>query len=125
MEDNNKRKWQVRAGVLGIFLLGFLAGALVFNMVQNQRRAMGPRDRYEQIINRLNLTADQKAQVDQIMKETRAQIIEIRKQSEPRLNEVRQQTDERMKAALTPEQWRQWRQATSELRGRRRWGGPQ
>jgi Spy/CpxP family protein refolding chaperone len=59
------------------------------------------------------------------MKETRAQIIEIRKQSEPRLNEVRQQTDERMKAALTPEQWRKWQQATSELRGRRRWGGPQ
>jgi Spy/CpxP family protein refolding chaperone len=122
MENSNKRRWQVRAGVLGIFLLGFLAGALVLNLYQGRRRASAGRDQYEQMIDRLNLTPDQRAQVNQIMKETRAQIVEVRRQSEPRINEIRQQTDERMKAALTPDQWSQWQQATSAMRERRRWG---
>jgi len=126
MEDNSKRKWQIRAAVLLIFLLGFLAGALVLNIYHRQRygppRGVG---RYEQVIDSLNLTAEQKAQVEQIMKETRARMIEIRRQSEPRISEVRQQTDERLKAVLTPEQWTQWQRMTSEIRGRRRWERPQ
>lgn len=125
MEDNSKRKWQIRAGVLLIFLLGFLAGALVLNIYHHQRRVAGGRDQYEQVINSLNLTTEQKAQVEQIMKETRVRMIEIRRQSEPRVSEVRQQTDERLKAVLTPEQWEQWRRMMSEIRGRRRMMRPQ
>ncbi len=121
MEDSNKRKWQIRGAVLAIFLLGFLAGALTLNIYHNQRRGSGGRNnQYEEAINRLNLTAEQNAQVDQIMKEARARIIEIRRQSGPRIREVRQQTDERLKATLTPEQWQKWQQITAELRGRRR-----
>ena len=124
MEENNKRKWQIRAAILVIFLLGFLAGALTLNVYNRQRfsfqRGVGGRERYEQMINRLNLTKEQRAQVDQIMKDARSRMIQIRKQSEPLVGEVRQQTDERMKAALTPEQWRQWRQMTNEMRERRR-----
>ncbi|MGH9936580.1 MAG: periplasmic heavy metal sensor [Blastocatellia bacterium] len=125
MEDNSKRKWQIRAAVLLIFLLGFLAGALVLN-IYHKRRYGPPRGagRYEQVIDSLNLTAEQKAQVEQIMKETRVRMIEIRRQSEPRISEVRQQTDERLKAVLTPEQWAQWQRMTSEIRGRRRWEQP-
>lgn len=125
MEDNSKRKWQIRAAVLLIFLLGFLAGALVMNIYHKQRREAGRGDWYEQVINRLNLTAEQKTQVEQIMKEARAQMIEIRKQSEPRVSEVRRQTDERLKTVLTPEQWSQWRQLTSERRERWRRERPQ
>lgn len=124
MEDNNKRKWQIRAAVLAIFLLGFLAGALTLNIYHKQRssfpRGFGGRDRYEQMINRLNLNAEQRSQVDQIMKDARMRMIEIRRQSEPGISEVRQQTDERLKAVLTPEQWSQWQQMTSEMRERRR-----
>lgn len=129
MEDNRKRKWQIRAAVLIIFLLGFLVGALTLNMYHRQRssfpRGLGGRERYEQMINRLNLTTEQRAQVDQIMKDARARMVEIRRQSEPRVSEVRQQTDERLKAVLTPEQWSQWQRMTSEMRERRRREGPQ
>jgi Spy/CpxP family protein refolding chaperone len=125
METNGKRKWQIRAAVALIFLLGFLAGALVLNIYHRQR-SIPPRGagRYEQVIKSLGLTAEQKAQVEQIMTEARARMIEIRRQSDPHIGAVRQQTDERLKAVLTPEQWDQWRQRTSEMRSRRRWDRP-
>jgi Spy/CpxP family protein refolding chaperone len=121
MEENSKRKWQIRAAVALIFLLGFLAGALVLN-IYNRRQSGAPfgAGRYERIIESLDLTPEQKAQVEQVMNDARARMIEIRKQSSPRFREVRQQTDERMKTILTPEQWSQWQRMTSEMRGRRR-----
>ena len=126
MEENSKRKWQIRAAVALIFLLGFLAGALVLNIYH--RRQSAPHfgaGRYERIIESLDLTPAQKTQVEQIMNEARSRMIEIRAQSAPRVREVRQQTDERLKAILTPEQWSQWRRMTGEIRGRRRWERPQ
>jgi Spy/CpxP family protein refolding chaperone len=125
METNSKRKWQIRGAVALIFLLGFLAGALVLNFY-HKRRPWPPRGagRYEQVINSLNLTAEQKTQVEQVMSEARARMIEIRRQSEPQIGAVRQQTDERLKSALTPEQWEQWQRMTGEMRRRRRWDQP-
>ena len=125
METNSKRKWQIRGAVAVIFLLGFLAGALVLNIYHKGRSPLprGP-GRYEQVINSLNLTPEQKTQVEQIMSEARARMIEIRKQSEPQIGLVRQETDDRLKAALTPEQWAQWRRMTGEMRRRRRWDQP-
>ncbi len=124
MENNGRRKWQIRAAVLGIFLLGFLAGALSLHTYHKRRSPVtveNRRDRFEQMLDRLGLTADQRARVEQIMKEARSQMIEVRKQSEPRVNEIRKQTDEQLQAVLTPEQWQQWQR---EMRGRRRRGAP-
>ncbi|MGH8693897.1 MAG: hypothetical protein ACREVM_06670 [Burkholderiales bacterium] len=124
MENNGRRKWQIRAAVLGIFLLGFLAGALSLHAYHKRRSPVAVenrRDRFEQVLDRLDLTADQRPRVEQIMKETRLRMIEVRKQSEPRVNEIRKQTDEQLQAVLTPEQWRQWQ---SEMKNRRRGGGP-
>ena len=59
-------------------------------------------ERFEQMLDRLNLTADQRTQVEQIMKESRSEIVEIRRQSEPRYKEIRKQTDERLQAVLSP-----------------------
>ena len=125
METNSKRKWQIRSAVALIFLLGFLAGALVLNIYYRQRSAL-PRGvgRYEQVVNSLDLTPEQKAQVERIMTEARARMIEIRRQSEPHIGAVRQQTDDRLKAVLTPDQWDQWRRMTSEMRSRRGWERP-
>ncbi len=126
MENGNKRKWQIRGAVAAIFLLGFLAGALALNFYHSRRssfRREARSVRYEQMLSQLNLTTEQRTQVEQIMKDSRSQIrsqmIENRKQSEPRFAEIRKQTDERLQAVLTPQQWQQWQQMTSEMRGRR------
>jgi hypothetical protein len=125
MENNGKAQWRIRAAVIGVFLLGCLAGALCMNVYRAQfwRSLREPRgERFEQMLNRLNLTAEQRTQMEQIIKESRSQLVEIRRQSEPRYKEIRKQTDERLQAVLSAQQWQQWQQMTREMRGRRNRG---
>ena len=122
MENNGKTQWRIRAAVVGVFLLGCLAGALAMNVYRAQfsRYPREPRgERFEQMLDRLNLTAGQRTQMEQIIKESRSQLVEIRRQSEPRYKEIRKQTDERLQAVLSPQQWQQWLAMTKEMRGRR------
>lgn len=122
MDKISKNKWLLRAGATIIFLLGFTAGALAFNAYRAwSRTRMDPsrRDGFEQMLDRLQLSADQKTQVHQILGETRDQLQALRKESEPRVNEIRQRTDERLQKVLTPEQWKQFQQKRDEMRSRR------
>lgn len=122
MDKVSKSKWLLRAGATIIFLLGFTAGALVFNAYRAwSKTRMDPsrRDGFDQMLDRLQLSADQKTQVHQILGETRDQLQALRKESEPRVNEIRQRTDERLQKVLTPEQWKQFQQKRDEMRSRR------
>jgi Spy/CpxP family protein refolding chaperone len=121
MDINTKSKWQVRVAALIIFVLGFTAGALALNGYQkwSRARAEGNRhQRFEQMLDRLQLNADQKTQVHQILSETREQLQSLRKESEPRFNEIRRQADERLQKVLTPEQWKQFQQERDSMRSR-------
>lgn len=125
MKSNGRALWRIRAAVVGLFLLGCLAGALGMNIYRTQfsRFTREPRgERFELMLNRLNLTDDQRSQVEQIMKESRSQIIEIRRQSEPRYSDIRKNTEMRLQTVLTSQQWQQWKQITQEMRGRRNRG---
>jgi Spy/CpxP family protein refolding chaperone len=126
MEIGNKNKWQVRIAVLLIFALGFAAGALSWNIYQSRGRPLNgrpDRDRFDQLLGSLQLTTEQRTQVDQILGDARARLIELRKQSEPGREEIRRQTDQRMQSVLTPQQWEQFRQMREEMRSRRRGRG--
>ena len=123
MENKPLQKWQIRVAVLAIFLLGFLAGALTLNIYHNKRAPSlteNRRERFEQMMDQLQLTTEQRTQVNQVLSETRQKFIDYRKQSEPQFKEIRKQTDERLQTILTPAQWQQWQQMTSEMRPRRR-----
>lgn len=125
MDIINKSKWQVRIAALVIFLLGFAAGALALNGYKRWSRSgaeASRQDRFEKMLDSLQLTADQKTQVDQILGETRQQLQGLRKESEPRVAEIRKQTDERMQKVLTAEQWKQFQQEREKMRGRGRRG---
>ncbi|HKX28532.1 MAG TPA: periplasmic heavy metal sensor, partial [Blastocatellia bacterium] len=114
-------QWQVRIAVLLIFAMGFAAGALSWNIYRSRHSFTRPDgDRFDQVLDRLQLTAEQRAQVDQILSDARSRLIELRKQSEPGRQEIRQQTDQRLQSVLTPDQWEQFRQARETMRGRRR-----
>lgn len=128
MEISNKSKWQVRVAALLIFVLGFAAGALALNGYQrwSRSRAEGSRQqRFERLLDRLQLNADQKTEVHQILSETREQLQNLRKESEPRFDAIRQQADERLQKVLTPEQWKQFQQERDANRGRERRGRPE
>lgn len=122
METSVKNKWQIRLAVLLIFVIGFVAGALTINVYRARHIASAPpshRSRFERLMEQLNLTPEQRDQVNAIFNDARAQLSEIRKESEPRFRTVREQTHERLRGVLTPEQWEQFQKRTSDFRGRR------
>ena len=130
MDTISKSKWQVRVAAILIFLLGSAAGALGLNAYRawsRARPATSRGDRFEKMLDRLQLNADQKTQVHQILGETRTRLQALRKEAEPRVNEIRQQTDERLQKVLSPEQWKRFQQEREEgrARGRRREPGGQ
>jgi len=125
MDTNSKGKWQVRIAAILIFVLGFAAGALALNAYRGWARSRNPvsrADRFEKMLDRLQLNAEQKTQVHQILDETRSRLQAVRKESEPRFNEIRQQTDERLQKVLSADQWKRFQQERDEARARGRRG---
>ena len=120
MNNTAGNKWQVRIAVVVIFLLGFAAGMLALNAYRGWARRAGPgNDRFEQMSARLQLNADQKTKMQQVLGDTREQLRALRKESEPRVSEIRKQTDLRVQQILTPEQWQRFHQMRDEMRSRR------
>jgi Spy/CpxP family protein refolding chaperone len=124
MNSFSKNRWQVRGAAAFIFVLGFAAGILALNVYRGWVARTSPRDRFEQLSERLQLNSDQKTKVQQIFGDTREQLRELRKESEPKVSEIRRQADERMQQVLTPEQWKQFQTIRDEMRQRRGRGGP-
>jgi Spy/CpxP family protein refolding chaperone len=127
MNINSKSKWQVRLAALLIFVIGFAGGALAFSAYQKWSSTRDYRGgdraaRFEAMLDRLQLSNDQKTQVKQILDETRQQLGGLRKESEPRFDAIRQQADERLQKVLSPEQWKQFQQERDSMRGRGRRG---
>ena len=123
MDRVKKNSWLVRAAALAIFVLGFAAGALAPAAYRAWvRDGGGPQGRFDEMSERLNLTPEQKGQVQQIFGETRTRLEALRKESEPRFAEIRRDADERLKQVLTPEQWEEFRKSREETRGRGRRG---
>jgi len=123
MDYASKTKWRVRIAALVIFVLGFSAGALAFNVYRawsRNRVEATRREGFDEMLDRLQLTGEQKTQVHQIISETRQQLQALRQEAEPRVNEIRQRTDERLQKVLTPDQWKQFQQKRDEMRSRRR-----
>ncbi len=126
MNINSKSKWQVRVAALLIFVIGLAGGALALNAYQKWSRSRDQRGggaaRFEAMLDRMQLSTEQKTQVKQILDETRQQLDGLRKESEPRFAAIRQQADERLQKVLSPEQWKQFQQERESMRGRGRRG---
>jgi Spy/CpxP family protein refolding chaperone len=122
MNSNAASKWQLRLAVVLIFVVGFIAGALAMNVYRGRQRAFSRANghgRFEQVLDKLNLSPEQRTQVGAIFDDARAQLTEVRKESEPKFREVRERADQRLKAVLTPELWEQFQQVTNDSRERR------
>jgi len=124
MNITTKNRWQVRLIAAIIFALGFTTGILAVNLYRSLARNVTPRDRFEQLSDRLQLNADQKVKVQQIFSDTREQLRGLRKESEPKVADIRRQADEKMQQVLTPEQWKQFQSMRDDMRQKRGRGGP-
>lgn len=119
MTNLTKNRWQVRIAALIIFVLGFTAGILALNVYRRARPA-GDGNRFDELSERLRLTADQKSKVQEIFSDTREQIRGVRREMEPRMNEIRHQADGRLQTVLTPEQWEKFQKLRDERQRRGR-----
>lgn len=118
MNNETRNRWQVRVAAVIIFVLGFTAGILALNVYRGVVRGGGQGNRFDNLAERLNLTADQKTKVQEIFSDTREQLRAVRRETEPRMEEIRRQADGRLQTVLTPEQWQQFQKLRDE-RGRR------
>jgi len=125
MESINNEKLRVRLAIVAIFLLGFVAGGLAVNLYrQGTPTGSQGNDRplhrggIESMLKSLNLTDQQKQEVDQILADTRQRITEIHRASEPQMSEIKRQTRERLKTVLTEDQWNQFQQQIKEREAR-------
>jgi Spy/CpxP family protein refolding chaperone len=119
MNNLSKNRWQVRVAAAIIFVLGFTAGILALNVYRGWTRIGGPGNRFDELSERLQLTADQKTKVQEILSDSREQLRAVRRESEPKMNEIRRQADGRLQTVLTPEQWQQFQSIRDEMRHRR------
>ncbi|MGH9915180.1 MAG: hypothetical protein ACRD63_07835, partial [Pyrinomonadaceae bacterium] len=109
MEIQSKNRWLLRGAVIGIFLLGYVAGALTLSAYRGWFKTPGStarQERFEQMVDRLQLNTEQKTRVQQIFSDLRDQLKELRKGNEPRIKEIRQSTNEHLQQVLSPEQWK-------------------
>jgi Spy/CpxP family protein refolding chaperone len=123
MDTDPKSKWQIRIAVVIIFVVGFVAGALSLNIYRGRHRPPSGElglGGFEQMLDRLNLSAEQRTQVGAIFDDARSELTQLRRESGPKFREVRERTDERLRSVLTPEQWEQFQQMTNESREGRR-----
>jgi biopolymer transport protein ExbB/TolQ len=107
MNRIDKNKWQVRGAVLGIFLLGFLAGMLALNFYNSRS---DERPNLERLFEQLQLDEAQQKEVRGIFEEAGGQMRQLRREHAERRREIRRQTDERLQKTLSPEQWREFEQ---------------
>ena len=105
------KNWKAILGVLGVFVLGALAGALVVHRVYQRRIhafIRGGPAATEMIVRRLNgqldLPPDQRAQVETIVRESRQKLRETRQQIDPQVHAVFQDMDQRVRELLTSDQ---------------------
>jgi len=114
MDSKTSKKWEVRLAALILFVIGFIAGGLAMNLYRSREWAprSGGRGSFEQVLNKLNLSEEQRTEVTAIFEDARKQLNELRKESEPKFREVRKNTDDRLKAVLTSEQWEQFQRIT-------------
>ena len=125
MDKASKNRWQVRSAAMIIFILGFAAGVLALKVYRSFAAGGDhPRDRFEQMAEKLQLTDDQKTKVQEIFADTREQLRAVRRESEPKVNEIRRQADGRLQTVLTPEQWQKFQSTRDEMRQRRGGRGP-
>ena len=124
MNNVAKNRWQVRIAASIIFVLGFAAGILALNVYRGWAHPNREKDRFEQLSERLQLNAEQKTKVQQILSDSREQLRAVRRESEPKMNEIRREADGRLQTVLTPEQWEKFQALREERQRRVGRGGP-
>lgn len=112
------------AGVLALGLAGLVALSAQARGPEWGKREPSPERAAARMAERLGLSAEQKAQVQEILTQGRAMRTEIREEGRRKMESLRDDTEKRLAGVLTAEQLTNLRQFREERRDRRRDCGP-
>lgn len=92
--------------ILAAFVLGVIAGASGQYLL---RPSLGPQgattaNNYEEMAVKLNLTADQRRQADEILREARGKYLDLRQRMRPESDRIRDDAKARIRSLLDPQQ---------------------
>lgn len=111
--------------VVAVFIVGMATGIVATHLfyAQKFRRPDGPpglvgRHFVDRLESHLDLTADQRRQVDEILERSHAEAETLRHEMQPRLRGLFETTETEIDAILTPEQQEKFRQLRETQRGR-------
>ena len=119
MDKENSFNWKIRIATLSIFLLGFVAGALALNAYHVWFSAASSntrQHRFEKMLEPVQLSDQQKTDVQKIMGETREEFKNL--PPNPQMQEIRNRADEKLKKVFTTEQWDRFQQIRNEERNK-------
>jgi len=105
------KRWIAILSVTGLFLIGILIGSLGTHLYYAHRLlqpggppGMGGRIFMDRLEGRLNLTPEQRREIDRILEESHARAESFRESMAPQVRALIQETHDRVAAVLTPEQ---------------------
>lgn len=110
----------ILAGALVLALAGFVALSAQARGTDRGGREPSPDRQAARMAERLGLSAEQKAQVQEILTQGVAKRTEIREEGRKKMESLREETEKRLSGVLTPEQMTKLRQFREERRERRR-----
>jgi hypothetical protein len=94
-----------------VFALGLAAGAMGLRLYERSYGASAgrggrfDRERYVSLLTRdVQLTSDQRNELDRILDDTRGEFAEVRKTIAPQVTEIKERARGRIRAMLTPDQ---------------------
>ncbi len=124
MEHSGKRKRIVgrvlAAGAAVLVLAGLVALSAQARGTEWGRHKPTPESLSARMAERLGLSADQKARVQEILTQNLAKRAEIREEGRKKMESLRDDTEKRFASVLTPEQMTRLRALREERRERRR-----
>ncbi|MGB3562130.1 MAG: hypothetical protein WBH75_18815 [Thermoanaerobaculia bacterium] len=111
--------------VVAVFIVGVAIGIVATHLfyAQRFRHPGGPpgfmgRSFVDQMESHLDLTADQRREIDQILERTQGEAEMLRHEMQPRLRVLFESTETEIEAILTAEQQEKFRQLRETQRGR-------
>ncbi len=121
------RQWKAVCGILLVFVLGVLAGALLAPRIFPHRpglfyRGGGQHAAEEAIVRRwsreLNLDEGQRTQLRAIVRETREEIAPLRRSIRPGIEAILERAHAKVRAILRPDQQRTFDDLLARRKGR-------
>ena len=119
MDSEKKSIFQIRLIAVSIFVFGIITGVgglYSYQSVFSPAKQPTIRERYQEAFNKLDLTSEQRNEVQKIVSELKDKLSALRAEAQPRVQEIRAESDTKLQKVLTPEQWEEFRAEREVIR---------